>query len=89
VGLLSLLDAMLDSKLEDLLNALPLSEHIKTSLTKNEGTLALYLQLVTCFEQGDWKAAEKISHQLGLDKDNTALKYQEAVNWTYERLAFG
>jgi EAL and modified HD-GYP domain-containing signal transduction protein len=88
VGLLSLLDAMLDSTLEDLLDALPLSEHIKTSLTKNEGTLALYLKLVTCFEQGDWNSAEKISKQLKLDKDDTASKYQEAVNWTYERLSF-
>jgi EAL and modified HD-GYP domain-containing signal transduction protein len=89
VGLLSLLDAMLDSKLEDLLDTLPLSEDIKTSLTKNEGVLALYLNLVTCFEQGDWAAAEKISNQLNLDTDDTALKYQEAVNWTYERLSFG
>jgi EAL and modified HD-GYP domain-containing signal transduction protein len=87
VGLLSLLDAMLDSKLEELLDALPLSEHIKTSLTKNEGALALYLKLVTCFEQGDWSTAEKISQQLNLDKDDTASKYQEAVNWTYERLS--
>jgi EAL and modified HD-GYP domain-containing signal transduction protein len=89
VGLLSLLDAMLDSKLEDLLDELPLSEHIKNSLTKNEGVLSLYLKLVTCFEQGDWSAAEKVSHQLNLDKDDTASKYQEAVNWTYERLSFG
>lgn len=89
VGLLSLLDAMLDSKLEDLLDVLPLSTHIKTTLIKSEGELALYLKLVNCFEQGDWAAAEKISKQLQLDKDDTALKYQEAVNWTYERLSFG
>ncbi|TDF39871.1 EAL domain-containing protein [Alteromonadaceae bacterium M269] len=89
VGLLSLLDAMLDSDLAELLETLPLASHIKSALTSNEGELSTYLALVTCFEKADWQSAATISEKLNLDKDDTALKYQQAVIWANERQSLG
>lgn len=88
VGLLSLLDAMLDTSLEELLTKLPLSEEIKTALIKGEGIMSDYINLVRRFEKAEWDEAYFISVKINADSDRTAKCYNEALTWASERAEF-
>lgn len=54
VGLFSLLDAMLDTPMEELLDHVPLATPIKLALLTREGTLGALLDAVIMFEGGEW-----------------------------------
>lgn len=53
LGLFSLIDAILDTSMEDLLKKLPLSDEIKEALTTRQGKLAPFLQAVIAYEKGN------------------------------------
>jgi EAL and modified HD-GYP domain-containing signal transduction protein len=55
LGLFSLMDAMLDSRMEDILENISFSEKIKTALLKKDPDFQKILNIVTGFEQGDWQ----------------------------------
>lgn len=84
-GLLSLLDAMLDASLENLLEQLPLSDQIKNALCKQEGELAQYLKLVAHFEQAEWDKANKLAAKLKLSSEKAAECHVESLAWATER----
>lgn len=88
VGLLSLLDAMLDTDLTELVNKLPLAENIKTPLCEGEGKLADYLSLARAFEAANWANASLLAARINADFDQTAECYLEAVKWAIERTEF-
>lgn len=88
VGLLSLLDAMLDTSLDELLSKLPLSEEIKKALINGEGVMADYINLIRRYEQAEWEEAYFISMKIRLDSDRTATCFQEAQTWASERAEF-
>lgn len=88
VGLLSLLDAMLDASIEELLDKLPLSEAIKTALIKGEGLMADYINLVRRYEKAEWEEAYFISMKINADSDRTANSFVEAQTWATERAEF-
>lgn len=52
LGLFSLLDAMLDSPITDILSKIPVSDNIKQALTDQTGPLAHFLQIVIAYERG-------------------------------------
>lgn len=54
VGLLSVLDALLDQPMPELLGMLPLAPDLETALLKHEGELGLVLDAVLAYEHGDW-----------------------------------
>jgi len=86
VGLLSLIDAMLDAELEELLEKLPLAENIKDTLCHKKGRLAQYLNLVCAFEQADWKKVQKVTTHLNIELSTVENLYKEALAWVDERL---
>ena len=86
VGLLSLLDAMLDAELTELLDKLPLSDKIKDALCEDKGMLSQYLHLVAAFERADWERAQQISTELKIDWDNASLQYKLSLEWVDQRL---
>ena len=54
VGLLSVLDALMDRPMEAGLEELAVSDEIKSALTRHEGTRGEALQCVFAYERGDW-----------------------------------
>lgn len=54
LGLFSLLDAMLDHKMDEILKQIGLSEKMKTALAGNDKGFNRILNMVKLFEQGDW-----------------------------------
>jgi c-di-GMP phosphodiesterase len=63
VGLLSILDAIMDLPMKEVLESLPLTEDINQALTDHTGPLGTILNCVIAYENGDWNEvdATKIS----------------------------
>jgi EAL and modified HD-GYP domain-containing signal transduction protein len=81
LGLFSLIDAILDSSMENVLKKLPLAEKIKAALLKREGEFADYLRLAVCYEMGEWDMASKIASSLGIMEEKLPACYLDAVGW--------
>jgi EAL and modified HD-GYP domain-containing signal transduction protein len=85
-GMLSLVDAMLDADLIAVINDLPLSEEIKSALTKNQGWLADCIELCQHFEKGDWQQMEATCERLNIPYTNILEEYETAGVWAEEKL---
>ncbi|PWI33342.1 histidine kinase [Vibrio albus] len=82
MGMFSLLDAMLDNKLDVLLESLPLSEIIKSALVKRDGPLGELLTLQESFEQADWQNFSFQCQKLGLQIEDVSNAFSEAQRWS-------
>lgn len=81
LGLFSLIDAILDQPMEKIMENLPLSDAIREALINKRGILADYLNLVICFEKGDWKRLDSQARVIGVDGVLLPQLYKEAVAW--------
>ena len=85
-GMLSLVDAMLDADLIAVINDLPLSEEIKSALTKKQGWLADCIELCQHFEKGDWQQMEATCERLNIPYTNILEEYETAGVWAEDKL---
>lgn len=81
VGLFSLLDALLDKKLDDVLTQLSLSADIEKAILIREGLLGSMLELYERIDTGDWEGIDALSRQLGFSTRTVEATYLEAVQW--------
>jgi EAL and modified HD-GYP domain-containing signal transduction protein len=81
LGLFSLIDAMMDDSMENLMEKLPLSEGIKDALIYGRGDLNHYLRLVVCYEKGDWDGVTEMASILGLGEEDLPRHYVDSVYW--------
>lgn len=82
LGLFSLIDAILDKPMEQVLAMLPLSDNIKEALTAQEGPFALFLQAMTTYEQGKSKECLQTLRLLKIDPAKVYDYYLEAVQFS-------
>lgn len=82
-GLFSLVDAMLEQPLPELLEELPLLDDIKAALLHQHGQLGIYLQFARAFEAGDWQQQEMLSQQLQHQVGNLSELYLDSVFWAF------
>jgi c-di-GMP phosphodiesterase len=79
VGLFSVLDAILDRPMEQVLSMLSLSAEIQDALLRQQGELGKMLRAVQAFERRDWSEA-KSSIKLGQELFERT--YVEALAWS-------
>ncbi len=82
LGMFSLLDAMLNQPMTEIVKHLPLSGKIKKALCgdKNNEYYPL-LNLAKKFEEARWEEGEKLVNQLGLDSKKVKIALHEAIDW--------
>lgn len=83
VGLLSILDALLDRPMEELLDQLPLTAPLKLALLYSEGKLGGVLQNVRLYERGEWDAMPLQPGEAELYRN----AYLAAIQWADEHHA--
>jgi len=83
VGLFSLIDAMADRPLQEVLELLPLSIQTKNALMDYSGPLGNTLKCVLAYEAGNWVEVIRLSD----DPDFVAQSYLEAVAWTTKMMS--
>lgn len=82
-GLFSLVDALLEQPLENLLNDLPILAEIKVALLENTGHLGQYLLLAKAFEYGDWALQQQLSAEIFGQEMDLNNEYMLAIEWAY------
>jgi EAL and modified HD-GYP domain-containing signal transduction protein len=87
VGLLSTLDAFLDSPLEDLLRTLSLSETLNQAMLNHSGPEGMVLQIVQAHEQGHWQEIDwEHLAKIGFTPEKMAEIYVESLHWVAETM---
>jgi c-di-GMP-related signal transduction protein len=84
MGLLSLIDAMLDTPMEAVVEKIPLDAPTKSVLLGQPSVLRPVFQLMLAHESGEWEAAAALSEGLRLDADDVAASYWLAQQWARE-----
>lgn len=80
VGLFSILDALLDKSMAEVLSHVELSDPVRSALIEQNGKLGKVLQCVMAYEVGDWSGVQ----ELGLDLPTLQHSYFEAMGWMGE-----
>src|SRR5208337_5172951 len=78
LGLLSLIDAMLEMPMADVLERIPLDRETKAVLLGQPSVLRPVYQLMLAHESGEWEAAARLSESLHLNSEEVAGYYWQA-----------
>ncbi|WP_026376481.1 EAL and HDOD domain-containing protein [Aestuariibacter salexigens] len=81
VGLFSLLDALLDQKMEQVLSQIPLVEEVSDALLGKKSELSMYLALVKAFESATWLNVIRLAEALNIDQKRLHSLFNEAIVW--------
>jgi EAL and modified HD-GYP domain-containing signal transduction protein len=81
LGLFSLLDAMLDTPMSELVAHLPIDEGVTTALCKEQSEYSDWLQLLDSIESFDWRRLTQLSEILGLSMESLEKDYQDSIAW--------
>ncbi len=81
LGLLSLIDAMMETPMSEVLERIPLEQATKAVLLGQPSPLRPVFQLMLAYESGEWEAAEAICTRLGLNSEEVAGCYWQAQQW--------
>lgn len=84
LGLLSLIDAMLESPMEEILERIPLDQATKAVLLGKPSPLRPVYQLMLAQESGEWAAAASLCADLHLDAEDVAAYYWQSQQWARE-----
>ena len=81
MGLLSLIDAMLEMPMSDVLEKIPLDHATKAVLLGQPSALRPIFQLMLAHESGEWEAATSLCTGLQLNSEDVAGFYWQAQEW--------
>jgi c-di-GMP-related signal transduction protein len=86
LGLMSLLDAMLEIPMPSIVNSLPLRKEVKAALLGASNQVAVPLCLIRSFESGAWGRCLGTAEALGVSEETMARLYMESVKWATDSL---
>jgi EAL and modified HD-GYP domain-containing signal transduction protein len=82
LGLFSLLEALLNTPMSEIITYLPLEDRLKGALCREANNEYVpLLQLAECFEEADWDAGERMIRQISLDGGKVKASFQKAIAW--------
>ncbi|MFP5229444.1 MAG: EAL and HDOD domain-containing protein [Acidobacteriota bacterium] len=81
LGMLSLLDVLLQTPFPRILQAIPIRNEMKLALAGDSSTAGHALALVRNLENCDWAQCEEIQQRLGLAEGTIAAAYTESLRW--------
>ncbi len=81
MGLFSALDIMLDKSMEDALNMVQVSNHVREALLEDKGDFAKVLQFIRRYEDADWTEISRLLILHNMDMDKVYEAYLNALRW--------
>ena len=81
VGLLSLMDAILEIPMREVLEGIPIDDDAKIVLLEDRGPLSPVYELMLAVEAGAWPRIVALSSELGIDQDFIAQSQWNAMEW--------
>ena len=84
LGLLSLIDAMLEIPMAEILEKIPLDHETKAVLLGKPSLMRPVYQLMLAYESGEWESARELANHLQLDNQQVAHFYWLSQKWARE-----
>ncbi|HLX85989.1 MAG TPA: HDOD domain-containing protein [Terriglobales bacterium] len=84
MGLLSIMDALLEVGMEVLLGQLPVDNETKAVLLGQNSSLRPLYQLMLAQESGEWEQSTKLAAELKIPTDEVASVWWQAMQWAQE-----
>jgi len=84
MGLLSIMDAILEVGMEVLLEQLPVERETKAALLGQKSALRPLYQLMLAQESGEWTESSELARQLKLSDDDVAAQWWQAMQWAQQ-----
>jgi c-di-GMP-related signal transduction protein len=82
VGMFSMLDAILQQPMDQILATLPLSDDVRHALAGGANPLRAVLDAVTAYERGRWDDVSTLASQAGFTDRDISGCYGDAIAWT-------
>lgn len=82
MGMFSMIDAILDRPLSEILQEIPIAEDIKTALLGEKNPLGEIYHYILSYEKGEWNELFKQGLNIGIDEKRAASLYMDAVEWS-------
>lgn len=89
LGFFSVLDAILDQFMEEILEEIPLDQGIRSALIDPQNPNAAWLDLLNELDRGNWARLEARATAMGIPMAVIGMVSSEAVAWTDEVMAGG
>lgn len=84
MGLLSVMDAILEIDMTTLLQRVPVDTDTKAALLGQAGVLRPLYQLMLAQESGEWESASALTKKLRLKDDSVGAAWWQAMTWAQE-----
>ena len=81
LGMMSLIDAVLDRPLPEILEKMPISHEIKEALLGVENRFRDVYETVIAYEAADWRSFAEKARKLNLDEETVPDLYLKSVEW--------
>jgi len=81
VGMLSLMDAILEIPMVQVLDSIPIDKESKAVLLGTPSCLRPFYRLMLAQESGEWQAVTELSHELQLAESDVANAHWQALLW--------
>jgi EAL and modified HD-GYP domain-containing signal transduction protein len=82
MGLLSVMDAILDQPLDSILAELPVRREIKDALQARTGLYWHLFEIAIAHERADWEKVSALSAEMGMKEEQASALYISAVDWS-------
>ena len=84
LGLLSLMDALLEMPMDKILEQLPIDHETKAVLLSQPSRLRPLYQLVLAQESGEWEQCGELTRKLGLNDEKVGESWWQSLEWAQE-----
>ncbi|HUM04037.1 MAG TPA: HDOD domain-containing protein [Terriglobales bacterium] len=84
LGLLSLMDAILEVSMATILEQVPVDHETKAVLSSQPSSLRPLYQLLLAQESGEWDECSALARQLGLPEEQASATWWQAVEWAQQ-----
>lgn len=81
VGILSVIDVLLEAPMEDILKNLPLSEKVKSTLIGEDTEYNIVFNILRVYENGDFHDLEPLCESIKFDSNKLPKIYCTSVKW--------
>lgn len=82
LGMFSLLDAITDRPMEDILSEVALTESVKQAILNRTGDCVGIYKLMLAYEHGQWVLLADLAAENGIDPEKIPTFHREALEWS-------
>jgi EAL and modified HD-GYP domain-containing signal transduction protein len=81
LGLFSMLDVLFGRPLQEVLDTVPVAEHVRNALLGEDGPLRRLFEVAVAYERGEWAEVSRLASALALDEREFPELYLRAIEW--------